>query len=561
MPRPRSGSVFQSSGRWFARITLTDSSDRPAIALPTCQTKSEADARATALSEIADKLRKAGRLDIARTYLDAAASAVDTKALEQVLRNVDLVCLGRAPNAKLPTIRELGEAWTRGDLARDYPDHVRVKRSVGHDVGRLENYVYPIVGDLRIDAFTLDHARTVMRGITTGRTVATRRHVAQLLNRICKMAVFPLQLIETNPLPSGFLPKIGPGKAKAWVYPDEDATLVASPNVALEYRVFYGFLHREGPRVNEAARLTWSDFDLDRGSVVLDVNKTNDPRAWALSPGVARGLQAWRAFLSHYGVSTNGSDFVFVDLHGEQVNVNHTAAKYREHLLAAGIDRAVLFERTETRQQIRAHDTRATFVTVSLANGKSEAWVQDRTGHKSSLMINRYRRAARTAAELHLGDFTPLDEAIPELARLLTAESATAKTPRSTDETSAADPRILATETATPARIVSGIVSNLEPEAPDAPESDVENLMISSGGPSRTRTGTLVTARDFKTGWAYATISKQHQTRGFRERFTPDCDPFRRFTASVRRFKLGNSPRIDEHLRFLRFVGDEAVSS
>jgi len=168
---------------------------------------------------MATMLRKAGRLDIARTYLDAAANASDTKALEQVLRNVDLVCQGRGPNAKMPTIRELGESWTRGDLARDYPDHVRVKKSVGHDISRLENYVYPVVGDIRIDTFTLDHVRIVMRGITEGRAVATRRQVAQLLHRICKMAVFPLQLIATNPLPSGFLPKIGPGKAKGWVYP------------------------------------------------------------------------------------------------------------------------------------------------------------------------------------------------------------------------------------------------------------------------------------------------------------------------------------------------------
>jgi hypothetical protein len=34
----------------------------------------------------------------------------------------------------------------------------------------------------------------------------------------------------------------------------------------------------------EAARLTWRDFDLERGLVVLDENKTDDLRSWALSP-------------------------------------------------------------------------------------------------------------------------------------------------------------------------------------------------------------------------------------------------------------------------------------
>src|SRR5882672_3426670 len=68
--------------------------------------------------------------------------------------------------------------------------------------------------------------------------------------------------------------------------------------------------------------------------------------------------------------------------------------------------------------RLRAHDLRGTFVTLSLANGKTETWVMDRTGHQSSGMVNEYRQAARSAAELNLGPLAPLDEAIPELALL-----------------------------------------------------------------------------------------------------------------------------------------------
>ena len=90
------------------------------------------------------------------------------------------------------------------------------------------------------------------------------------------------------------------------------------------------------------------------------------------------------------------------------------AERFRAHLKLAGIDRAELFERTASRLQIRAHDLRATFITINLANGKSEKWITDRTGHRSSDMIRRYDRQARTAAELGLGPLTPLDVAIPE---------------------------------------------------------------------------------------------------------------------------------------------------
>jgi integrase len=67
---------------------------------------------------------------------------------------------------------------------------------------------------------------------------------------------------------------------------------------------------------------------------------------------------------------------------------------------------------------LRAHDLRATFVTISLAQGKSETWVTDRTGHKSSIMLYRYKRAARTHAEAELGALAPLHEAIPELRQM-----------------------------------------------------------------------------------------------------------------------------------------------
>ena len=77
--------------------------------------------------------------------------------------------------------------------------------------------------------------------------------------------------------------------------------------------------------------------------------------------------------------------------------------------------RPELFTRSEHRLRVRAHDLRATFVTLALAAGKSESWVADRTGHKSSAMINKYRRTARFASELGLGELAPLDQAVPEL--------------------------------------------------------------------------------------------------------------------------------------------------
>ena len=43
------------------------------------------------------------------------------------------------------------------------------------------------------------------------------------------------------------------------------------------------------------------------------------------------------------------------------------------------------------------------------AAGRSDARVQDRTGHPTSAMINRYRRKSRSAKEVGLGGLAPMD--------------------------------------------------------------------------------------------------------------------------------------------------------
>jgi integrase len=99
------------------------------------------------------------------------------------------------------------------------------------------------------------------------------------------------------------------------------------------------------------------------------------------------------------------------------------AEQLREHLKSAGVTRAKLFESSERRMRLRAHDLRGTFVTIALANGRSEHWVATRTGHPSTIMISRYNSEATTAAELSLGALAPLHLAIPELAGIdLTGE-------------------------------------------------------------------------------------------------------------------------------------------
>ena len=128
---------------------------------------------------------------------------------------------------------------------------------------------------LRVRDITLEHCETVMRSPKGRRrktlSAGTRRHIALALNRLMQLAVYPLKIRESNPIPrQGFLPHKPAAKALAFLYPSEDAALMACATVPIERRVLWGFQTREGCRLSEAAALQWRDFDFEHGAVNLD---------------------------------------------------------------------------------------------------------------------------------------------------------------------------------------------------------------------------------------------------------------------------------------------------
>jgi len=418
MPPKPAGNVFQAHGSWYARIPV-GGGKRKAVKLPFCTSRDEALVRASLMAELVDKLRSTGHRTYIEKALEHVAKAQNEDGLKTARRIVDGIIAGQfepqEPDSAIITIKDLGDRWTSDKLHKLYPDHVPHKTSSDDDKYRLNKHIYPHIKDIPIKEFRLEHAQLVMQKLPTTLSASSRRQVAQLLRRMLAMAVFPLRLIDQNPIPPGFLPKVGPTKALTYLYPDEDRQLMSCAKVPIQYRILYGFLAREGPRSSEAAQLTFADVDLKRGVLTLDENKTDDPRAWALDPGVVVALKAWRDL---YRKKAEETDRIFVHPDGSAIDPGNDgiAEMFRAHLKEAKVTRDELFKTTNARRQIRIHDLRATFVTLALATGRSEAWVQDRTGHRSSQMLNRYRRTARTVTELGLGRLAALDRAIPEFA-------------------------------------------------------------------------------------------------------------------------------------------------
>lgn len=413
MPPARTGSILPRGLKRFVRVRL-DGKNRVTALLVGCRgNDKEAAARLDEIMARVGPLLEAGKFKVAENVVRELAAEKNPKIRAGLARVAEKAASGRkyVEEGKLRggmTVSDFAKQWISGELHKQYPDHV-AKKDARRDEGILKTYVEKPIGDIPLVAIDLDHIQSVMRGIPEERSSATRRHVAQFLYRLFHLAVFPCRALPASPMPRGFLPWVKRQRVSAFLYPREDVALLSCPNVDLARRLLYGFLHREGMRMEEAVSIEWSDLDLEHGTVRLDENKTGDTRAWALDAGTLDALRAWDGHKS----APDGSS-VFP----EGVLPLKSAEAYRADLKAAGVTRPELWIRSDVRRPVRLHDTRTAFVTIALANGKSEVWVMDRTGHRSSTILQRYRRVARTAAELGLGSWSPLGDAIPELAGL-----------------------------------------------------------------------------------------------------------------------------------------------
>jgi len=411
--RPSNGFAYESRGRFYARVTVA-SGRRQELSLPWCTSLDAARSRAHSLQSLVNRLREAGEDTWIEKVLEIGAPADDGR-LAELTGYVDEIVRGKivkAHDAAGPlTFKRFAERWTSGELAALYPDHIERKASVNDDVERLTKHVYPHVGGVVLVLFTREHADAVMAKVSPTLKRATRRQIAQLINRVLNLAAFT-GAIKASPLPRGWLPKAPrpEATAKEALIPSEEAKLLAGRNAAgevvvpLAYRVAYAFLHREGMRKGEAARLTWGDLDLTKGLVSLDENKTDRPRSWVLNPGVVRVLERWKP------TKAKPSDAVFPGVKWDKL-----APAYRAHCAAVGIDRARLFQSKANKLRLRAHDMRAFFITAGMFAGRDALWITDRSGHTTLAMLRTYERDVRRWREL---DEVPVDagSAIPELA-------------------------------------------------------------------------------------------------------------------------------------------------
>jgi integrase/recombinase XerC len=204
---------------------------------------------------------------------------------------------------------------------------------------------------------------------TTARKLATLRSFYKFLIRRGQLSVNPLSTIRT-PKQEKRLPKcLDLEQVQKLLDAPGDADLLAARDKAM-----LEVLYSSGIRVSELVELELADIDLNEG-VLRVKGKGRKDRLTPIGSQAIKAVKRYfdlRAQDAKSQASTNGSQRVFLNKHGEPLSTRSVRRKLDKYLVAAGLDPG-----------ISPHTLRHSFATHLLNNGADLRSVQELLGHQS----------------------------------------------------------------------------------------------------------------------------------------------------------------------------------
>ncbi len=139
------GTLRWTGKGYFAQFSI-GKKRRKGTLLRSCKSEAEAEDLQLFVARLVTRLREAGYGSLApRVIHDAGAPDMDADGRRKLAKFVERIATGKEPGlARLHgatrdgiTVSDLADLWTSGDLAKEYPDHVRVKKTKGDDSRQL----------------------------------------------------------------------------------------------------------------------------------------------------------------------------------------------------------------------------------------------------------------------------------------------------------------------------------------------------------------------------------------------------------------------------------------
>jgi integrase len=315
------------------------------------------------------------------------------------------------------TVAEYADRWLEGRVARG------IVSSRLHDRGRLRKHAFPILGPLEartfdredVERFVADLDRKIQLAADDDEHLSwkTASNVWVLVAKMCKdMADAKrreLRVREDNPAARVHPPERGEARAKNYLYPSEFQRLIKCSAIGAKFRALYAVAVYTYARGGELAALEWSDVDLEHGVIHVTKSidaethkvkstKTGATRRVPIEPQLRPLLQRLR----NERTSTSGERALWLPDREDR------AVLLREHLRAAGVERAELFANDVGRKHITFHDLRATGITWAAVRGDDPLRIKQRAGHKAFSTTEVYIREAENLMDAFGPVFPPL---------------------------------------------------------------------------------------------------------------------------------------------------------
>jgi integrase len=233
-----------------------------------------------------------------------------------------------------------------------------------------------------------------------------------------------LRVRSDNPCLGIAPPDMDDPKELQWLYPDELVRLLSCGLVPLDARRLYALAVYLFVRAGELKALDWSDVDIERGIVSIRV-------AWDREASEVKQTKTGNKGIRRFAIEANLLPLLramHAAANGEGPLVTMRQQKWwatdlRKHLEAAQIRRAALYRNDATSKRLRFHDLRGTGLTWMAIRGDDPLKIQQRAGHTSFEMTQKYIRTAEAVGEA-IGDVFP-----PLPACLLTPANGLANRP------------------------------------------------------------------------------------------------------------------------------------
>lgn len=307
-------------------------------------------------------------------------------------------------------------------LAQEMPKTVRVENRQEYRIV-VEKHLQPAIGHVRVQRLTAEHIDTLYADLDRrGYSPSLIRKCHQRLSAALRMAV-RWQLVSRNVADDVTPPKMTTKPPKVWT-PGEAARFLATARAEADPLAPYWTLMLDtGARTSEVLGVTWSDVDLDAGTVRLGAQvvrliggtptvktggKTESAaRRVRVTAGTVALLREHRqAWLERKLAAPDWADeigLVFVSRTGRPLNPRNVRRSFDRLVKLAGVP------------AISPHSLRKSLITSALAGGAPLRAVMERVGHRDpNTTLKTYAAVTRGMDDDTLGVIEKLLGAAPD---------------------------------------------------------------------------------------------------------------------------------------------------